>query len=375
MKRAVVILAVAGVLVAAGWFVVPSLWFRDVVVATVTRGTAVSAVPGSVYVIPEVELEVRSEARGKVIETSLAIGAEVVAGAELVKLDPADVNLAIDKIAADLAAARKRREIGSPLETELKNAQDDLAKAEVRQRQGGLSEADLERSRRQVQQLEQRLALARNEVELEVQTLENALAARRRELEKTVVRAPMDGTVTAVEAVPGSLLEPGQPVARLVSRRQLVEARISEESFAALRPGQKATVRFRGYGDRLFAATVARVLPTADPVTQRYSVYLDVPMEAGLLTPGLTGEATIAVAEREGALIAPRRALVGSQVRRVAGGRVEVVPVRTGFTGLTEVEVLEGVAEGDRLVVEEPETYREGERVRLASGAGRASGG
>ncbi len=94
-----------------------------------------------------------------------------------------------------------------------------------------------------------------------------------------------------------------QVVATLISNSRIIEAMISEENFAGVRIGQRATVRFLGYGDERFEAKVSKVLPTADPATQRYRIHLDVKIDPERLKPGLTGEVSVLTGERENALL------------------------------------------------------------------------
>jgi multidrug efflux pump subunit AcrA (membrane-fusion protein) len=107
------------------------------------------------------------------------------------------------------------------------------------------------------------------------------------------------------------------------------------------------------------------VLPSADPTTQRYSVYLDVQLPEGReVMPGLTGEATITIAERPNAVTIPRRALVGDYVYLVEGGRVIQRKVEKGYDSLSVVEILKGVDNGAQVIVEQQDRFRSGDRVR-----------
>ncbi|HEX2100971.1 MAG TPA: efflux RND transporter periplasmic adaptor subunit, partial [Candidatus Synoicihabitans sp.] len=128
--------------------------------------------------------------------------------------------------------------------------------------------------------------------------------------------------------------------------------------------GQHASVRFLGYGEQLYGASIAKILPTADVETQRYLVHLNVDLDPAALVPGLTGEVGIIVGERDNALRIPRRALFGNNVFVVSGNRVQVRQIKVGFTSLTMVEVLEGLEEGDLVIVERIDTFRDGDRVR-----------
>ena len=186
------------------------------------------------------------------------------------------------------------------------------------------------------------------------------------QLAKMTLTAPFDCTVAAVLARPGDILALDQPVATLISTSRTVEARISEEAFANIRIGQKAVVRFLTYGENQYPAKVLKILPTADPATQRYMVHLQVDIPPEKLVPGISGEAVIEVGEHDNALIVPRRAVFGTNLYAVRDGRVELRKVKIGYTSLNEVEILSGVQEGEPVIVEQLDRFQPGDHVRIA---------
>lgn len=364
------VLSVGAVLLLAGAAYVA--WTNsslEVRTESVRRGKAVSAVTGSVTVAAEFVATVRASVPGRITRTGLDVGSAVKAGDFLVQLDTVDLDLEIASTEESLQTARRRVEVGSVTRIELENARVDLLNLERAVTMGTASSIDLDRSRRNLKAIEQRLALETLANEAAIAQLENALAVRRRQREKMTVTAPADGVITEVFARPGDLIGGESPIATLISTRRTVEAKISEENFSGVRIGQRASVRFLGYGDERFGAQVSKLLPTADAATQRYVAFLEVEVPAERLLPGLTGEVSIVVGERAQALIFPRRALFDGKVYVVRDGRVELRPVRTGFVSLNEVEALDGLAEGERVVVESLDRMRAGDRVRQAGSA------
>lgn len=342
-------------------------WMRpEALVAEVMRGRAVDAVPGSVVVEAGFIMDIKSEIGGRLIFTALEPGKRFKEGEVLVKIDTGDIELELEKLESDFAAARRRVEIGSSTTLELANARDNLRNLERLAALGQISDNEIIQSRRAVQQVEQRVALEAVANQNMLEGYENQLLVKRRQRDKMTVRAPFDGVVSEVIARPGDLIGGGSPIARLISTSRTVEARISEENFAGIAVGQSAAVRFLGYGDKLYEATVAQILPTADAETQRYVVYLRVAVDPVLLVPGITGEVSIVVGERENTLIIPRRALFGSNVYVVTGGVVELRQVRTGFTSLNAVEITEGLVEGELVIVDRIDIFRAGDRINTA---------
>jgi RND family efflux transporter MFP subunit len=195
-------------------------------------------------------------------------------------------------------------------------------------------------------------------------TFENTLKQKRRALEKMKVTAPADGTVIDLGGEPGALVGGGQVLARVISRSRLVEAQISEENFAGVRPGLLVAVQFLGYGGQRFTGKVEGVLASADERTKRYTAYLALDMAPELLTPGLTGEASITVAQRENALLIERRSLVGNKLYVIRSGIVRFTPVDLGFYGQNYAEVTSGVKEGDVYITDDLSLFKNGQRVR-----------
>jgi len=140
---------------------------------------------------------------------------------------------------------------------------------------------------------------------------------------------------------------------------------VSEENFSDIKLGQKASVRLLGYGAQQYNATVTKILPSADPETQRYIVHVSVDIERDKLVPGLTGEVSIVTGDREGAIIIPRRALIGNKVLVVEDGVVALRSVETGYESLNEVEILAGIEEHEYVITDNLDLYREGDRVDI----------
>jgi RND family efflux transporter MFP subunit len=359
-KLAIVLVVIAVAAYAVSYFMRP---VAQVVAAARTK--AIRSVPGTVEVKAEYNVELKSELSGRVLSSELAMGGRVFKGDVLVTIDPGDVDLEIERISNDIVAAKRRVEIGSTLRAEEQNMKDTLDNKERQVKTGAYPQAEFEKDKRLYQQIVQRRELEEVNLRVALETLENNLRAKQREKSKMTITAPSDATVTAVYARVGDLIGSNSPIASLISTTRTIEARISEDNFAAINVGQHAQVRFLTFGNEQYPATITKKLPSADPTTQRYSVYLDVQLpENREVMPGLTGEATITIAERPNAVTIPRRALVGDYVYLVDGGRVIQRKVEKGYDSLSVVEILKGVDNGALVIVEQQDRFRSGERVR-----------
>lgn len=333
-------------------------------VATAVTGTAVQAVPGNVSVRESFIMEIKSEIGGRVAASGLRLGAVVRKDDPLIEIDPTDLKIEIERIESDYRAFRDRVELGSPLRFEIQTAEETLRTNSRLLEQGRYAQLQLNRDKRSLDQLRDRLRNEEIQNSLQIAVFENTLKAKRRQVEKMRLTAPQDGVVTRIFARPGDLVGGGMVLAEIISNEREVELRISEESIAGVRTGLPVQVQFVGYSGRQFSGTIERVLPNADERTKRYTAFLKLEIDPELLVPGLTGEATVLVDRRENATLVERRGLLGRNLLVVRKGRVEVVAVELGYTGLNVAEILQGVTPGTEYVVDALGQFRDGDRVR-----------
>ncbi len=214
-------------------------------------------------------------------------------------------------------------------------------------------------------------------------TLQAALAAvelaRKARGDATVV-APIDGFVAQ------RLVQPGERVpvdARLIeivdlSRLEL-QATVPPESAAQLRVGATAQLQVDGI-DGAVAARVARINPSAQAGSRSVVAYLELQAQPGL-RQGLFARGAIEL-DRRRALLLPPSAVRNDQARpyalRLDGERVSHRVLQLGARGLAgtdeAVEVLDGLAEGDRVLAGSLGAVRDGAQVRVTDPAARPAG-
>ena len=360
-----VVVAVA-LLAAAAYSV--SLYMRPVAkVVAVVAGDAEDAKPGSVTVKEEYTMQMKSQIGGRVLATDYKLeqGMHVKEGDILVKLDTGDIVVEMEQIQNEYNAAKQRIDVGSAAKYALESARSDFTNTERLYKMGQIADSDYQKSRRAVETLEQQLMLEKVRNEEDLATDENSLKAKQREIDKMTIRAPFDGQISYVFAHPGDLIDSGSPIVSLITTSRVVEAKIAEEDFANVQLGQKVLVKFLPYGEWLYHGTVTKILPTADPETQRHLVDLDISdIEKDKLIPGITGEVSIVVGAHHADAVIPRRALINESVKVVTGGRVELRSVKRGFIWLTGAEVTQGLKPGEFVIVDDLDNFRPGESVR-----------
>ncbi len=337
-------------------------------IETVISGDAVDAKPGSIVVKEEYSMQMKSGVRGRVLNKDfhLDTGMYVKEGDILVQLDTDQVDIEIEQAKNDYETAKQKVAVGSAMKYALESAESDFNNTERLFKMGQVSESDYLKSRRAVATIKQQQQMETVLNDANLRTDENSLKSKQLEKDRMTIRAPFEGEVSAVLAHPGDLIDEGSPIVSLITTSRIVEAKISEEDFANIRPGQKATAIFLPYGDWNYNGTVKKILPTADPETQRHLVDLEITdIEPAKLIPGITGEVTIEVGRRHANAIIPRRALINENVYVVKNGRVELRQVKKGYVWLTGAEILQGLEPGEQVIVEDLDSFRDGDSVRV----------
>ena len=182
------------------------------------------------------------------------------------------------------------------------------------------------------------------------------------------VRAPFAGVLGMRQVSPGALITPSTVIATLddVSRVH-VDFQVPEAALASVQVGHQVTGSSTAYPGREFTGRVSTVDARLDPGTRAVTVRADFENPERVLRPGMLLDVRLFRPERE-ALVIPEIAVVqvgrDSFVYRVkADGSVEQVKVATGVRRDGLVEISEGVAAGDRIVIEGTGKLRSGVKV------------
>ncbi|MCW5851035.1 MAG: efflux RND transporter periplasmic adaptor subunit [Anaerolineae bacterium] len=188
---------------------------------------------------------------------------------------------------------------------------------------------------------------------------ELALKAAQNRTADTQLLAPFAGVILEVNARVEENVGSLQPVVLLADLSQMqIEVEVEEVDAPTVQAGQSAEIRLDAFPGETLQGTVSRVAPAAS--TQRgavsYTAVMDLAPTSLALKPGLSATAKIATRTKTGVLLVPSRAVqpVGRQkiVKVVRGGRAVETEVTVGLTDKQMVEIVDGVREGDLVVVE-----------------------
>ncbi|MDP3071574.1 MAG: efflux RND transporter periplasmic adaptor subunit [Opitutaceae bacterium] len=352
------------VLAAGGYFVFRNLQ-STALVKLATRDTAVDAVTGSVTVFADGGVrELKIQVLGKVATTNIKPGTPFKKGDVLVSLDTKELDRQQTEARRKYDSDKARAKITLENNPEKKITLEKLENAKRLFKLGSASEEDVKSLQRAIDAIDTKYQLTEFDDKKADEDFKVAEEDFKLLREKMQILAPIDGTIEGALTWDGALVTAGQTLVTVISSRRVVAAKIGEESFGRVKVGQAARLRLLTYGSQNYEATVSELLPTADE-TQRFTVYLDVKVDAELLKPGSTGEVTITIDSRPNAVTIPRRALFdGNKAFVVRDGRVERRELETGYVALNKVEVRKGIAVGEAVILDNLETFRDGQRVR-----------
>lgn len=196
--------------------------------------------------------------------------------------------------------------------------------------------------------------------------------------ERNRLITPIDGVVLKLARdadgqlmANGQLVNPGQLVAQVAPLDPLIaDVDLIGEDIAAVRVGLEARARYYAWEDQIFPGEVLRLAPTVDQRTRALRAEVEIANPELLLRPGMFVEVTLVAERREDVLVVPRQAVTERGGRRVVfvlnGQRVEQREVGLGLGDDDFVEVRQGLASGDRVVVRGLETLANDALVRIS---------
>ena len=339
-------------------------------VTTVQRGTAISAVYGTVRIEPAFVVRVRAQNDGfiRMAESFSAgrgaIGKSVEKGQLLATIADEETSRQLKQARADLQAAVDRAAVPLPSSELLKAAEDNLQRLEKVVGSGNVPAVEYQKAKSEVNRLRGAVETERIERDRNLKSLEETTKKLEAQMKNAEVRSQIDGILTNVQTIDGELVSDGNELFTVSSRRNYIRGEVNEEDVGEVKPGMKAKVQLYAYRMRNFTARVTSVQPAADPTTQRYTVVLEMEKPPDNLMVGMTGEMNIISGVHENALLVPTRALLVDQALVANGGMVQRRTVNVGFRTLDFSEALNGLAEGDHVIVSDQDKFHSGQPVR-----------
>lgn len=205
----------------------------------------------------------------------------------------------------------------------------------------------------------------------ELLAAEAAVAADQARINDYRIVAPFSGILGFREVSVGSLVQPGVTITTLDDMDTIkVDFDLPENRVADVRPGQNFKAQSVAYPDRVFDGTVQTVSTRVSDVTRSIRVRGAVPNEDALLKPGMFLSVELQVSVDENALMVPEEAVVltisGPLVYAVRDGKAMRTPIKLGRRINGFAEIIDGLDEGDQVIVEGLQKVKDGAPVDVS---------
>jgi len=271
----------------------------------------------------------------------------------------------------------------------------EVAKATIRQREADLdlAKTNVERSRSLFQrQLLPQQTLDDSEAKYQsaqasldlARAQNNQSQARldelRINLQNTIITSPVNGFVARRTADPGAFVSANAPIVDVVDIVHVrLVANIVEKDLKQIGVGDSARVEVDAYPGESFMGRIARLSPVLDPATRTAPIEVEIPNDQYRLKPGMYARVGIITESHRDALVVPTNSLVdvgGTRGVYLSVNNVAAFhPVKIGIEGNERTEILDGLADGDRVVTTGAAGLRNGDPIVLAGGGNGGRGG
>lgn len=301
--------------------------------------------------MPLVEATVKAKVAGELVQVAVREGEPVKAGQLLARIDQTEVRARVAAREADVEAARAQL-VWADKNRATQNAL--LEKKFISQNAFDNVQSNFD------------VAVAR------LRAAEAELVVAKKSLGDSVLVAPFAGVVSQRHAQAGERVALDARVATVVDLSRLeLEASLPSAQIAQVRTGQPVSFRVDGFGERAFQGRIERINPSTVPGSRSINVYAVIDNPEGVLRSGLFAQGAASLGRTEGALLVPASAVREEAGRSfvyvIVAERVQKKAVQVGPADAAgRVQVLQGLAPGERIVKNNLGSLREGTEARIS---------
>lgn len=190
------------------------------------------------------------------------------------------------------------------------------------------------------------------------------------DLEKTKIRAPFSGMITGIKISLQESLTKGRELFTLVNISQIqVQAKVIESEVGKMKVGRKVDLKFSAYPEKNFEGRVKTISPVINPEDKTCMVIIDVANPEEKIKPGMHAEVEIAAEIYEDRLLVPQEAILVRAGKKlvfvVDEGLAKWRYIEVGLENEDYAEVVEGIEEGEQVIIEGHFTLAHDTRVRV----------
>lgn len=298
------------------------------------------------------ESQLSFQVNGKVIRRDVDLGSEVKTGDVLMKLDTSDLQQALDQSKAQVTGA----------EADFVLAKNNLERYQELYSANAVSKAEFERVENGYISSEARLQQTRAQLQSSINKLGYC-----------DLRADSQGVITGINAEVGQVVNPGQTVVTLVQGSEKeVEINIPENQIAQIKNIKKVQVKLWALPEVVLEGKIREVSPVADKVTRTYRVRISIKNPPPELQLGMTASTIMITADSQVSTYIPLSAIYQAgdipAVWIIKDGAVSLRQVKVGLVRDGQIEIVEGLTEGEVVVTAGVHKLSEGKKVRVSQG-------
>jgi RND family efflux transporter MFP subunit len=343
------------------------------------------------------EAKVSSEVAGVVRDVVVQLGTEVRTGDALVRLEPRELALALERaesalrqVEAQLGIDRSQDELPPPDEliasvqqaaANRSDARASYARAEQLSRQGLLSQVDRDTAETRLKVTEATYQATIDMVHSLKASLQDRRAAyelAQKKLSDATIRAPVSGSIADRLVQPGEFIRENTHVVTIVQMNPLkLRTAIQERHAGLIRPGQAVDFVVEAFPEQTFRGTVAYVSPAVDQATRTFSVEVYVDNADRRLKPGFFAKGSVLVRVDRQVLAAPDDAistLAGvSTVFVIEDGTARQQEVTLGAHQDSLTEIVDGLNGSELVATTNVNQLATGTAVQVGSISGRGA--
>lgn len=351
-------------------------------VATVTQyypHQSETVLTASGYVVAQRQAAIASKGTGRLIYLGVEEGDQVKKGRIIAQLEHNDMDAALAEAQANLAMAKAALQ---QREAELYEAKLHFDRQKDLRAKGLISKSEFD-----VAEASHKTALAAvAAAQADIERAQAGVAAAKVNVENTNIRAPFDGTVLTKNADVGEMVAPFAAssnsrgaVVTLADMNSLeVEADVSESNIQNVQVGQPCEISLDAFPSIRYPGYVHKIVPTADRAKATVLTKIRFKERDEKVLPEMSAKinflsksvADTAAAEGPYTVI-PKSAIKRKNEEQIVflvhDGQINETPIQTGKDFGNQVEILEGVSVGDKVVMNPTDTLQSGSKVKTAA--------
>jgi RND family efflux transporter MFP subunit len=321
---------------------------------------------------------VTSKISAKVISVAIENGKYVNAGDIIATLDNQDIQNSINSAQAQLQVIQQQLNSSQVSLQKLQINLDDAQRTYNRQKTlfdgKAISQTDFEAAEKALNNAKADYNTGEASIETAKANLEAqnvSIAKYQSDLANTVLKAPISGVISDKALSVGQMVSAGGALAKVNDVSSVYATiQVPQEKISSIKTGQAATVKIEG-NDKAYDGTIQNIEALADTTTRVFNCKIKIDNSDKSLYPGVYAKAELSSSEKIQIITVPINALVGTEGNYSVfindNGKAKKEKVKIGETDDNNVEIDDGVKDGDQIICSNTGTLQDGDTIDVTS--------